>query len=52
MLDMGIVAASKIRTATGLNPQLLSFGVFMPMIGAVVVRYSVAATKVTTLIEP
>ena len=34
MLDMGIAAAAKIRTATGLKWPLLSFGVLMPLVSA------------------
>ncbi len=34
MLDMGIAAAARIRTAANLNPRLLSFGLVMPLISA------------------
>ena len=35
MLDMGIAAAAKVRSASNLDLRLLSFGVIMPMVSAV-----------------
>lgn len=34
LLDMGIVAATRLRGTKGMSPQLIAFGLYMPFIGA------------------
>jgi hypothetical protein len=36
LLDMGLLTAHRLRTASRLGPRLLSFGIYMPLIGAAV----------------
>eukprot|EP00439_Symbiodinium_sp_Y106_P088455 s1_g991.t1 len=35
LLDMGLVAAHRLRTASSLSPSAIAFGLYMPLIGAV-----------------
>jgi len=35
LLDMGLVAAHRLRTASSLSPSAIAFGLYMPIIGAV-----------------
>jgi len=35
LLDMGLVAAHRLRTASSLSPAAIAFGLYMPIIGAV-----------------
>jgi uncharacterized protein len=35
LLDMGLVAARQLRSATALGPRVIAFGLYMPLIGAI-----------------